>query len=349
MTLTAIALAAVLGTELVESAHARKTLEERFASMGMKLNTNQLRQARLPQGAESLPNPRGTAPGLAARTTDGQLLFCLPGPPREYRGMFEEQVLPRLNARRLERGESAPQAYRVFKLFGKGEGAVAESLGDLEAEVPGLILGFRAALPEIHVKLRTEGSDETEVGERLERASTLVRERLGSHVFSEDGRSLPRVVVEELKRQGRTLALAESCTGGMLAKTITDVPGASAVFLLSAVTYANTAKQDILGVPGALLEEHGAVSAPCAEAMATGLRQRSGAHINLSITGIAGPDGGSPDKPVGTVCIAWGSAEIHRVRTHRFPFERERNRTLSAWAALGHLLRALPHLADAPE
>ena len=339
---TAEALAGLLGVELQESPEARRTLEARFAHMGVELNPNQLRQARLPQGAQSLPNAKGTAPGIAAMTAEGKPIFCLPGPPHEYQAMLSEQVLPRLEAVRRAEGASCGQAYRVLKVFGMGEGAVAEALGDLEAEVPGLLLGFRAALPEIHVKLRMECPQQAQANTGLQRATELVRQRLGDRIFSEDGRSLAEVVVAELRAQDHNLALAESCTGGLVAKTLTDVPGASAVFLLSAVTYANEAKQKILGVPESLLAKHGAVSAQCAEAMAEGLRRISGADLALSITGIAGPDGGSPEKPVGTVffgiCDAKGCRSHHRL----FPLrERFMVRAIASHMALELIRRSL--------
>jgi nicotinamide-nucleotide amidase len=336
------ALGAALGLPLLEDPALLADVRRKFEALGVDFTPNQARQARLPVGAASIPNPRGTAPGVRLALPDGRLVFCLPGPPSEYRPMLEEAVLPALVAERVRRGDRAAHGQRVLKVFGKGEGHVAHLLGDLEAEVPGLVLGYRAAYPEIHVKLRSGGPTPAAVAAVLDEAERRVRERLGILVFSADGRSLPQVVLDVLVARGLKLAAAESCTGGLLAKLLTDAPGASRAFVLSAVTYANEMKTAVLGVPAELLAAHGAVSEPVARAMAEGARRVSGADLALAITGIAGPDGGTPDKPVGLVHLALahaGGTEAHR---RQFP-ARDRGfvRALAAHGALDLVRRHL--------
>jgi nicotinamide-nucleotide amidase len=256
--------------------------------------------------------------------------------------MLEAEVLPALVAERVRRGDASTHAQRVLKVFGKGEGAIAHLLGDLEAEVPGLVLGYRAARPEIHVKLRCRGTDPAAVTGVLDEAERRVRDRLGPLVFSRDGRGLPELVLDLLVEHKLLLAAAESCTGGLLAKLLTDVPGASRAFVLSAVTYANEAKTAVLGVPAELLAAHGAVSEPVARAMAEGARRVSGADLAVAITGVAGPDGGTPEKPVGLVHFALAHRHGTRALQRTFPaHERSFVRALAAHAALDLVRRHL--------
>ncbi len=336
------ALSEALGLPLQEDAGLLADVRRKFEAMGVDMTPNQARQARLPAGARSLPNPRGTAPGVQLATADERLVFCLPGPPSEYRPMLEAAVLPSLEAARARRGEREARGQRVLKVFGKGEGAVAHLLGDLEAEVPGLTLGFRAARPEIHVKLRCRGPEPAAVAAALDEAERRVRERLDVLVFSADGRGLPEVVLDLLVERGLRLAAAESCTGGLLGKLLTDVPGASRAFALSAVTYANEAKTAVLGVPAELLAAHGAVSEPVARAMAEGARRVGGADLAVAITGVAGPGGGTPEKPVGLVHFALAHPGGTRVQARAFPpYERSFLRALAAHAALDLVRRQL--------
>jgi nicotinamide-nucleotide amidase len=340
------ALAAALGLSLFEEPALLLDVRRKFEALGVDLTPNQARQARLPAGGVSIPNPRGTAPGVRLATPDGRLVFCLPGPPSEYRPMLEEAVLPALETERIRRGDREVHGQRVLKVFGKGEGQVAHLLGDLEAAVPGLVLGYRAAYPEIHVKLRSRGPTSAAVAAVLDEAERWVRERLGGLVFSADGRSLPEVVLDVLVARGLKLAAAESCTGGVLAKLLTDVPGASRAFVLSAGPPPDEAQTPPLGVPAELLSAHGGVSEPVARAMAEGARRVSGAALALAITGIAGPDGGTPEKPVGLVHLALahaGGTEHHR---RQFPYrDRAFVRALAAHAALDLVRR---HLAGPP-
>ncbi len=341
---TAEAAAEVAGVDLITDPDLLSELKEKFAAYGLPFTDNQARQAQLPAGAEAVPNPRGTAAGIACRI--GQVrLYCLPGPPREFRPMLEQDILPRLLHARAELAEQSHAAVRVLRTFGRGEGALADAVGDLEAEVPHLELGYRAAMPEIHVKLRARRPTRAEAEAVLDRAEALVRERLGVVVFGRGQQGVAAATLALLQERDLTLAAAESCTGGLVGKLLTDVPGASASFLMSAVTYANQAKQAILGVPAEVIAEHGAVSEACALAMAEGARARSGADLAVAVTGIAGPDGGTEDKPVGTVWFATAGPDGTRSKLRTFPpFDRESLRRLAAHAAIDLIRRRL--LAD---
>lgn len=359
--LTTEAVCRALGVEAQRDEAAWGQICALFEARGLRVPPGNEKQADLPAGADVLENPRGTAPGYLVvgtpvegsegkRWTVGgaasgealtgrSVLGVLPGPPRENRAMFREALLPML--RRLFPDRDRWQT-RVYRVFGLPESEVGARLVDLEGRHPGVRLGYQARFPEILVKLRW--ADGVEGRAAVDAAGGEVTSRLAPHVYGEGEPSLPEVLGRALARAGLRVVTAESCTAGLVAKLLTDPSGSSAWMERGFVTYSNRAKMDLLGVDAALLEAHGAVSEPVAEAMLLGALARSDAQVGVAVTGIAGPDGGSPDKPVGTVCIAWGSASSHLVRTHRFPFERERNRVLSAWAALGHLLRALPHL-----
>ncbi len=336
---SAEAAAAVLGRPLVMDKNILEQLEAKFEYIGVPFTGNQARQARLPEGAEAIDNWRGTAPGIACAQGD-KLLFCLPGPPGEYRPMLEEIVLPRLEAERARRGDVEHSSTRIVNTFGKGEGWVADKLGDLESEVEHLQLGYRAAMPEIHIKLHTRRPTREEVEKVLDRAERLVRDRLGIIIFGIGDQSLPGVTLDLLIREKLTLAVAESCTGGLVGKLLTDVPGSSAAFLLSAVTYADQAKQDVLSVDPALLAEHGAVSEECARAMAEGVRDLAGSDLSVAVTGIAGPEGGSTEKPVGTVIFAFCGPEGTRTKKRTFPpLDRSFIRNLAAHTAIDLIRR----------
>jgi nicotinamide-nucleotide amidase len=329
------AAASVLGVELEDDPGLLEELKEKFKLVGVPFTENQTRQARLPKGASSIPNNRGTAPGVEVRSTKS-LLFCLPGPPAEFLPMLQEHVLKRLLDEKSRGGSQEVVTVRTLRLFGRGEGWVEDALGDLAKRVPGLSLGFRAAMPEIHIKLRAT-SEET-----LDAAEKLAREKLGHFIFATGDQTFPAAVLEMLKERGMTLAAAESCTGGLLGKLLTDVPGSSQVFKLSAVTYANEMKNRLLKVPDEILDSHGAVSAECATAMSQGVRSLSGADIAVAITGIAGPDGGTREKPVGTLYFSVSDREGTVTKYRLFPArDRDFIRRLSAYTALYFVRRRL--------
>jgi nicotinamide-nucleotide amidase len=310
-----------------------------FARMGRTMTPNNEKQAWLPGGSMLIENPRGTACGFRLDAGACRLYF-MPGVPHEMKAMFEAAVLPDLRAR-LE-----PEPVRVagFRTFGLGESKVGSLLEDLRAEPPGaLFIQYRAAFPEVHVRLCLTGfaADDPAGDRELERLADEAARRLGHAVFTRGEESLPAVVLELLKARNATLSVAESCTGGLLSSLLTAVPGSSEAFEGGVVSYSNTLKQTLLDVPAELLEAHGAVSRPVAETMASGARAHLGTTWALAITGIAGPGGGSAEKPVGTVYIALAGPEGVQAKHQFFAGDRDRVRTYSAYTALEMLRRAL--------
>ncbi|MGM0577044.1 MAG: competence/damage-inducible protein A [Myxococcota bacterium] len=336
--LTIACAADYAGLPLVEDAATLERIRARFERRGLPFTPNNARQAMVPEGAETLDNPVGTAPGVRmvhARTT----FFLFPGVPAELDRLTRDHLLPWLEVHAPVR----PVRSHVFKTFGKTESQVATLLEGMPAHEH-LRVAYRAHFPEIHVTLHVADPDPEAGADLLEAVAADVRERLGDIVYTEDPRrSLAEVVASTLLERGRTLATAESCTGGLVSKLITDVSGVSAAFLEGAVTYSNDAKERRLGIPAALLEAHGAVSEEVARAMAEGIREAAGADYGVSITGIAGPSGGTEAKPVGTVhfAVAGPGGTVHRMR--RLPFGRTRNREVSAYVALDMVRRALAH------
>ena len=325
-----------LGLELVHDEKIMRAIEARFARRAMPMSPRNRRQAQRPREATVLWNHHGTAPGLyfPPVAMGGRMslhIFLLPGPPRELKPMFNESVLPILQALLPSRPAFALRSYRIA---GMGESGVEELVGEPLLAL-GLEVGYCARPGE--VDLRLIGGPEV-----LARAEEIVVGKLGGHIVSRDGEELEKVVVDLLTARGETLAIAESCTGGFVANRVTNVPGASAVFMQGFVTYANDAKTRALGVDAALIREHGAVSAEVAAAMAEGARAAAGVDHALATTGIAGPGGGSEAKPVGTVFIALatklGPTVVER---HRYQHERETFKNLTAQTALDLLRRRL--------
>jgi nicotinamide-nucleotide amidase len=328
--------AELLGLELIHDETVMQAITARLARRGFVVGERTRLQAQRPREAVVLPNHNGTAPGLylAPRAFNGlntPHLFLLPGPPRELQPMFEESVLPILQG--LLPAGAVPEM-RIYRVGGLGESMVEELVGESLLGL-GLELGYCARPGE--VDLRTIGDAAT-----LEQADRIISEKLGQRVISRDERALEKVVVDQLTARRETLAIAESCTGGYVAHRITNVPGASAVFLQGFVTYSNEAKTAALGVDASLIRAHGAVSHEVAGAMADGARRVAGADHALATTGIAGPGGGTDEKPVGTVYIALatklGTGVIER---HRFPTDRETFKDLVSQTALDMLRRRL--------
>ena len=343
--LTRDLIAQLLGRELLLDAEVLKRLEEFVAKRRRVMPPSMKVQAMVPAGARVLQNDWGTAPGLAIEVRpnpfrpDGQVawLILLPGPPRELRPMFKERVVPLLM-------EVAPPpaklVCRILRTTGLGESSVEEKIaGPLQKLVAaGLDLGYCARIGEVEVRLAASG----ELAERLvDQAEVTVRQQLGSIIFAEGDETLEVTLVRMLTERGQTLALAESCTGGMVAHRITNVPGASTVLKCGLVTYSNEAKQNFLGVTAAALAEHGAVSEVVARQMAEGARQKCAADFAISITGIAGPGGGTEAKPVGTVFIALAQPKGTIVQKNFNPFDRETFKYVTSQQALDFLRRAL--------
>ncbi len=340
--LTARAAARALGQPLVINEDALDMIRNWFAQRRRPMEPNNERQALLPQLAHPLPNRMGTAPGF--RLFHGECeLFFLPGVPTEMKAMFEHEVLPVLRERMPQ---VSPIRQRMLTLFGLSEPRI-DSLIPYRHLPRGIEVAFALDYPLVLLKFKAAGDNADAL---LDRAEALVRQNLGGHIMAADGETPEGNVARLLTDAGLTLSLAESCTGGLLASILTSQPGASAFFERAGVTYADSAKHDWLRVPTAILQQHGAVSEACARAMATGLRSTAGTDLALAITGIAGPDGGTAEKPVGTVYIALAAAGGVHAQKYDFPGERTKIQRMSAYMALEWLRRfALGQLDETHE
>lgn len=317
--LTTETVAALLGEELRFDAPSADKIRKLFASMNRPMPESNLRQAQFPESATILENPLGTAPGFRVsfeREIGGarvpRHLVVMPGVPREMKPMFEERVLPWLATLP---GVGAAPVTRVFQTFGMSESALGEAVSALvgieEAQV-----SYRASFPKIAVKLILPGTlDGAE--QKIDGLAARVREALGPVVYAEGEATMEEEVGRVLRARGATMAAAESCTGGLIGHRITEVPGSSAYFLADFVTYTNEAKRSVLGVSAATLEAHGAVSEETVREMAAGARRRTGASVAVATSGVAGPDGGTEEKPVGTVCFGLDAEGIQISARHQ--------------------------------
>jgi nicotinamide-nucleotide amidase len=313
--LSAEAAARATGVPLLLDQAALDQLLAYFEKRSLQMNEANRKQAYLPSGADCLDNPVGTAPGFAM-TIGRCRFFFMPGVPFEMRKMLADLVLPEIRTRF---GELPPcNITQVIFTFGLPESTVSNRLEGFDKMFPDVQLGFQVKYPGIFVKLYKRGEKEDTCREMVTRALSWVCERLGRSVVSIEGEGMEIVVGRLLSAQKATLAVAESCTGGLIANWLTDVPGSSGYFLLSAVTYANGAKIDVLGVSADTIATHGAVHEQTVREMADGVRRISGATYGIATSGIAGPDGGTPEKPVGTVCI--GLSGPDGTEAHRFQF-----------------------------
>ncbi|MFP4258062.1 MAG: competence/damage-inducible protein A [Desulfovermiculus sp.] len=339
--LSAQAVAQTLGVDLELRTEALEQIRAFFQSMGREMPESNRRQAMLPAGAIMLPNPIGTAPGFCLKLNQC-ILYFLPGVPSEMRRMYTECVEPDLKERFTTR--LTPAITRTLSAFGLTESGTATALQDFHSEFGDISLGFRAHFPEIQIRLSLSGREKQEVNKHLDQALAWVHKQLGKAVFSYTEQTMAEVIQDLLRAKSATLAVAESCTGGLISHWLTEVAGSSDVFTLSAVTYANTAKERILAVKPQTLAEHGAVSEEVAREMAQGVRLAGGADLGLATTGIAGPSGGSEAKPVGTICIGLAGPEKTTSRRLHFQFpSRTANKKIFAMSALDLLRR---HLED---
>lgn len=327
---TSEAFALLAGVPLVRDEEQVKLIEERLARRGRPMTENQRKQADRPKGAVVIANPNGTAPGFSLRH-GGCIFVSTPGVPNEFDAMVATDVIEPLKKR------AAPLEKRSLHCFGLTEGEVDARLAPLAQRSPTVRVGFRAHMPEIHVSLSAPASEVR----ALEDALAFTREQLGAAVFTESKEPFAKVVVDALKRRGATLAVAESCTGGLIGDLLTDIAGSSEVFLGGVTAYGNGLKERPLGVPKPLMIEHGVVSEPVVLAMADGAIALTGATHALAVSGVAGPGGGTDAKPVGTTCIALVGPNLREARTVRWPFDRRRNKVVSAHAALDMLRRSL--------
>ncbi|MDB6064273.1 MAG: CinA-like protein [Pedosphaera sp.] len=338
-------IASLLGKKLRLHTAIVAHLEAFFAQRGRPMPAHTTVQAQVPEGAIVLDNPHGTAPGLAMEVrpnpfrADGKTswLVMLPGPPREMRPMFNSRVLPLL---RKKFPLETDFVCLTLKTTGLGESLVEEKISQplQSLTAAGLELGYCAHYGTVDVRLVARGDNAAQI---VAESEAIVRKQLGPYIFGTQDETLNRVIVRLLTERKETLVLAESCTGGYVANRITDVPGSSAVFLAGLVTYSNEAKQSLLGVRPETLAKHGAVSEATAREMAEGARTRLGADYALSITGIAGPTGGTEEKPVGTVFIALATPHHTFVLNPVNRFDRETFKTITCHQALELLRRTL--------
>lgn len=330
------AFAAVLNRKLRLSQDILQRIEERFKRRRMPMPACNRKQAYLIQGATALPNKNGTAPGQWLEAGKKRIVL-LPGPPHELKPMFEESVWPR-----LEKERRGYLARKVLKITGLTESRIEMLICDLYPKNPDVKVTILASPGQIEIHLTSFSSDNALDAERkILRLKKKLLSRLGNHVFSESGEELEEVVGRLLRKKRRTLAVAESSTGGLLSHRLTNIPGSSDYFLEAAVTYSNAAKVDLLGISPSLIETRGAVSFPVARAMAQGIRRRARADYGLAITGIAGPTGGTPEKPVGQVFIALAWAGGTKVQKNLFLGKREQVKFQSTQKALDMLRRHL--------
>jgi len=330
-------VAALFGKALELDAAVLRSLEERFRRLARPMPAVNRTQAEVPEGATVLPNPRGTAPGLWVEDARGRVVVMLPGVPSEMRGLLAEQVLPRLAART----SGTVVRSRTVRTTGIAESALAERVGAIEEAIAPLTLAYLPSTDGVELRVTAWGLREDEAERLLEVAAAKLRERAGEHWYGGDGADLAAVVLDQLRARQARLVVAESCTGGVLSARITAVPGASQVFIGGVVAYDNVVKSGTLDVPPELLDQHGAVSEQVVRAMAEGVQRQFAVDAALAITGIAGPTGGTAEKPVGTVWLAARYGTEARALKRVVPGDRNEIRARSAQAALDLLRRLL--------
>jgi nicotinamide-nucleotide amidase len=325
-------VADLLGVGTAADEPSLEAMKKRFATHGFELTPNNLRQVRIPTGARALPNAAGIAPGFRI-SLGGAEAYFLPGVPREMEKMFTDHVAPRLASHMSELG-MPPPAVRTWHVYGMGESHIDHRLAGLLTGIEGATLHFRTANPENHVKVVVRDRNLERGRATLEKIELELRKRIGPGIYGVDGDNFPSAVAKAIKAQSATLAIAESCTGGLAGQLVTAEAGASSFFRGSVVCYADEIKTGVLGVKPETLADFGAVSEPCAREMAEGVKKLCGSILAVSITGVAGPEGGAPDKPVGTVCFAVCGPGTTRTATKLFAGDRDRVRMAAAYFAL---------------
>ncbi len=337
--LTAQAAATSIGVDLVLNLPALHGVERYFKTRNRMMPDSNRKQAMLPRGADLILNPVGTAPGFMLRI-NRCMFFFLPGVPIEMQRMLSDTVLADLKALRGDVSEF--RMLKTISTFGLTESATAERMSDISGMFPEITIGYRAKFPEIQIKLYGRGKDKDFLRQCMVKARSAVLEEMGDNVFSEDDTPMEAVVGKLLLKKNATLAVAESCTGGLISHLLTNVPGSSNYFVFSGVTYSNEAKQKVLGVSPEVLEHFGAVHEKTAKEMAAGVRRVAESDYGLATSGIAGPDGGTDEKPVGTVCIGLATRQSTLGFRFFFPFNsRWRNKKIFAMKALDILRREL--------
>ena len=338
--LTADVVADVLGERLTDHPKAIKHLEEWCEKRGLELNASNLKQAHLPESADIVDNPIGSAVGFAVEIGES-LVITTPGVPVELTAM-----LPEIGQRVAQRVGSGTTYIRRLQTFGIGESTIQELVNERDQDWPeGVVLGFRSGLPQLELKLQV---DDEALIEKRDQAEQLLLELIGDHVIGEDSDQLAMALQRVLVEKRMTLTTAESCTGGLIASLITKEAGSSQVFGAGFVTYANTAKQQVLHVSEDTLNSNGAVSEGVVRAMLLGALTKAVADIGIAVSGVAGPGGGSEDKPVGTVWLAWGTKDKNEAIRLQIPGSRERFQILVAAIGLDLMRRQLLELPPIP-
>ena len=338
--LTVDVVAGLAGAEVTIDEPSRARMEAWLTARQAPVAAIQLRQVRVPAGARVHPNPAGLAPGFEVEI-GGVPVVCLPGVPRELHAIVDAGLGARIAALREARGASPRIVREIFRTFGRGESQISAACRGVVDGVPGASIHYQVKFPETLVKIVVRDPDGDAARARFEAVAEALRARLGRHLYGTGEDNLPVVTGKALLAAGKTVAVAESCTGGMIGELLTGMPGSSGYFAGGAITYADREKVRQLGVAPATLAEHGAVSEACVREMALGARERFGVDLAIAVSGIAGPDGGTPEKPVGTVWLAL-AREDGEVTTKllQWPGTRDLVRTLSAWWALALLLEA---------
>jgi nicotinamide-nucleotide amidase len=337
--MTKTVVAELLGKRLVLDEPLLASLETRFRRLGRPMPAINRTQAEVPEGATVLPNPRGTAPGLWLEDDRGRVVVLLPGVPREMRGLLIEDVLPRLIAR--QDGECRVVLSRTVRTTGIAESALAERVGPIESSIAPLTLAYLPSVDGVDLRVTAWRLAPRDAETRLARVVQQLVSAAGEHYYGADDADLAAVVLDQLRHGRHRLGIAESCTGGMVAERVTNIPGASDTFIGGVVAYADVVKTAALKVPLETLEAHGAVSEETVRAMAEGAQRLFSADCTIAVTGIAGPGGGTPEKPVGTV---WLAARVHTTAQavkRLLPGDREEIRRRSAQAGLDLLRRVL--------
>ena len=334
--MTKRAVAALFGKSLEMDETVLRSLEERFRRLGRPMPAINRTQAEVPAGATVLPNPRGTAPGLWVEE-DGRVVVMLPGVPSEMRGLLAEEVLPRLALR----GTGSVVRSRAVRTTGIAESALAERMGEIEQEIAPVTLAYLPSTDGVDLRVTAWGLRPDEAERRLTGAIQILHERAGEYVYGEDRTDLAAVVLDALRARDARLVVAESCTGGLLGARITTIPCASEVFIGGVVAYDNAVKSGTLDVPPELLERYGAVSEQVVSAMAERVQRQFAVAAALAITGVAGPSGGTPEKPVGTVWLGARLGTVARAAKRMFPGDRTEIRARAVQGALDLLRRLL--------
>jgi nicotinamide-nucleotide amidase len=329
--ITTAAIAQAFGLPLYTDENVLTYIKDIFTKFNLRWVENNAKQAMFPKGAEVIPNSRGTAPGFSLLVKE-KLIFVIPGVPAEARMMLTYGVIPVLRKNFPQNEQYS--AKQTIKTFGLSEAAVDEKLKDIDFAAMGVNVGFYPVFPENHVVLISRHKTQEEAQKNLQKAQDEVAARLQDFIFSYGEKTMEEVIAGLLTEKKLTIAVAESCTGGLITNRLTDVAGSSNYLERGLVTYSNAAKISMLGVPAAIIEKHGAVSKETARLMAEGVRKLAGTDLGISSTGIAGPTGGSPEKPVGTVYMALADSKQTICRHYAFRWDRVRNKHVFSETAL---------------